>query len=186
MTKQLFMSAMLFTSLSFVACKSADSSSAENVMETTTEVSDVASPVLDAFGLEPVSGANYGAGVKADAEVLNYGDFMAKFAEVDSMATVVSGEVVDVCQNKGCWMTLSAPGEPDGGISVRFKDYGFFMPKTLSGQQVVVEGIAKRTMTSVDDLQHYAKDAGKSDEEIALITEPKEEIEFTATGVRVL
>lgn len=186
MNKQVFLGSLLIAGLGFVGCAGPNSSASDTVTETTTEVSDVASPIKDAFGLEPVSGANYGAGVSADAEPMSYADFMAKFEGTDSLATVVTGEVLEVCQNKGCWMTLSAPGVADAGINVRFKDYGFFMPKTLSGQQVVVEGVAKRTMTSVDDLQHYAKDAGKSADEIAAITEPKEEIEFTATGVRVL
>jgi hypothetical protein len=32
-------------------------------------------------------------------------------------------------------------------------------------------------------LRHFAEDAGKSKEEIALITEPEYRLQFTATGV---
>ena len=72
------------------------------------------------------------------------------------------------------------------GVMIRFKDYKFFMPKDIVGKEVVVDGAAKMTMTSVDDLKHYAEDAKKSKEEIEKITEPKKEIEFIAKGVLVI
>ena len=37
----------------------------------------------------------------------------------------------------------------------------------------------------VEHLKHYAQDAGKSKEEIAKITEPKDELTFIADGVIV-
>ena len=40
--------------------------------------------------------------------------------------------------------------------------------------------------TPVEELRHYAQDARKSKEEIALITEPKEEISLTAKGILVV
>jgi hypothetical protein len=66
---------------------------------------------------------------------------------------------------------------------VKFKDYGFFMPKDIAGREVIMEGTAYREVVSVDELKHLAKDAGKSEEEIAKITEPKEELQFLAHGV---
>jgi hypothetical protein len=50
----------------------------------------------------------------------------------------------------------------------------------------VLDGVAKVTTTSVEELKHYAEDGGKSKEEIEKITEPKKEIEFTAKGVLVV
>ncbi len=38
----------------------------------------------------------------------------------------------------------------------------------------------------LSNLQHYAKDAGKSEEEIKKIKEPKKELQFVAKGVLVL
>ncbi len=96
----------------------------------------------------------------------------------------VKGVVTSVCEKKGCWMKLKqADGE---GIMIRFKDYGFFMPQDIVGKEVVLDGVAKMTVTTVDELKHYAEDAGKSKEEIAKITAAKKEIEFTAKGVLVL
>jgi hypothetical protein len=95
----------------------------------------------------------------------------------------VSGVVESVCQVKGCWMKVKmADGQ---SMRVTFKDYGFFMPKDIAGKTVVFEGTAKTKTTSVDELRHYAEDAGKSKEEIAKITEPKTELTFEANGVLV-
>jgi len=69
---------------------------------------------------------------------------------------------------------------------VRFKDYGFFVPKDISGKDVIVEGKAYSTEVSVEELRHYAEDAGKSKEEIMAITEPEQTYAFLATGVRVI
>jgi hypothetical protein len=95
----------------------------------------------------------------------------------------VSGVVESVCQVKGCWMKVKMS---DGqSMRVTFKDYGFFVPKDLAGKTVVFEGTAKTKTTSVDELRHYAEDAGKSKEEVAKITEPKTELTFEANGVLV-
>ena len=80
---------------------------------------------------------------------------------------------------------------PDDGneaksIFVKFKDYGFFMPLDLAGEKVVMEGVAYKELTSVDELKHYAEDEGLSQEEIDKITQPKEELKFMANGVIVL
>lgn len=96
----------------------------------------------------------------------------------------IKGKVLSVCQKKGCWMKLANTGGDE--IMVKFEDYGFFVPSDIDGKEIVLNGIAKKSVTSVSKLQHYAKDAGKSDEEVAKITEPKEEIVFTASGVLVL
>lgn len=96
----------------------------------------------------------------------------------------ITGTVVGVCAKKGCWMKLKNPGGEE--IMVKFLDYGFFVPQDINGKEIVLEGTAEKTVTPVSKLQHYAGDAGKSKEEIAKITEPKEEIVFTATGVLVL
>jgi hypothetical protein len=100
----------------------------------------------------------------------------------DSIAVKFTSEVKEVCQNKGCWMKMDM-GEEEA--MVRFKDYGFFMPKDIAGQEVIVEGYAFVSETSVEDQRHYAEDAGKTAEEIAAITEPKRTLSFTSSGVLI-
>src|SRR6056297_538555 len=104
-----------------------------------------------------------------------------KMKKTDGMNDVkVRGTVTSVCQAKGCWMTIA---EDDKEMFVKFKDYGFFMPKDIDGREVIMEGTAYREVVSVDELRHLTEDAGKSEEEIAKITEPKEELQFLAHGV---
>ena len=115
-------------------------------------------------------------------EALSYAELLAEMGQLgesDTLETRVHGVVDAVCQAKGCWMTI---GE-EGDMMVRFKDYGFFMPKDISGREVIAEGKAYYQVTSVDELRHYAEDAGESEEAIAAITEPKRELRFLASGV---
>ena len=99
------------------------------------------------------------------------------------MPAKVKGKVVDVCKKKGCWMELD---KGDGStIRVTFKDYGFFVPKDIEGREVIINGKAYVDTISVEDLRHYASDAGKSDEEINAITDPETDVAFEADGVIV-
>lgn len=101
----------------------------------------------------------------------------------DSIDAKMVGTVKEVCQAKGCWMQVDL--EDGNQVMVRFKDYGFFVPKNIAGEQVVINGKAFVSETSVDELRHYAEDAGKPEAEIAAITEPKKTLSFEADGVLV-
>ena len=104
-----------------------------------------------------------------------------KMESTKEMKATVVGNVVEVCQKKGCWMTLQ---NGDGNtMRVTFKDYAFFMPKDISGKKVIISGIASMETTEVDVLRHYAEDGGKSKEEIEKIVDPKHELTFEAKGV---
>jgi len=127
-------------------------------------------------------GQTYGAAVTPDGAVPMSG-LAAVLGSKDSVQVKLVGEAAEVCQAKGCWMTL--PTADGKQMRVRFKDYAFFVPKDLGGHTVVVSGWAHREKTSVADQQHYLRDAGKSEQEIAAITEPKEELNFLADGVLV-
>jgi hypothetical protein len=108
-------------------------------------------------------------------------ELAAKMQGQDSLKVKLSGTIKEVCQKKGCWMTMNIGN--DKNMQVRFKDYAFFVPKDASGKTVVVEGVAFTDTTSVAELQHYAEDGGKTKEEIAKITEPEINISFEASGL---
>ncbi len=184
---QHYLIAVATVALGATACGEAAEATDEAVDNTSELANESVATITDAFNTEPYAGANYGAGVSTSTDVWSFADFMDKMSTRDSIEQlVIQGEVLEVCQKKGCWMTIANEEGKASEVTVRFKDYGFFMPKTLSGHEVAIEGSAKRTLVPVADLRHYAEDAGKSSEEIAAITEPKEELEIIATGVRVL
>ena len=124
----------------------------------------------------------YGAKTTA-AGAIPASSLAAKMKGVDSLAVKVTGIVNSVCQRKGCWLQVDI-GEGQT-MRVRFKDYAFFVPKDISGKTVVLDGYAYNSTTSVDQLRHYAEDAGKSQSEIEKITEPEVNVEFEARSVIV-
>ncbi len=120
---------------------------------------------------------SYGAGVKSKSRMsLAQAVLEKKFNSTVTLTATVS----EVCQVKGCWMILV---DGDTKVRVTFKDYGFFMPKTLAGKTVVVEGVLSEEVLSEKDARHYAEDAGKSKAEIAKIKGDQRELGFEATGV---
>ena len=128
-------------------------------------------------------GTSFGAGITS-AEYMEYSEVLSSLKEKEEVETTLKATVNEVCQAKGCWMTLSDENAPE--MMVKFQDYGFFMPKDISGREVIIQGKAYMEVTPVDELRHYAEDAGKSQEEIMAINEPKEELKFMATGVLLL
>lgn len=128
-------------------------------------------------------GVTYGEAITAKG-ALPVSKLESKMKGAETMNAKVSGKVVEVCIKKGCFMKLETAGGE--AMMVKFKDYGFFVPADLKGKNVVVEGIAKQEVMSVERQKHYAEDAKKSKEEIAKITEPKKQVTFEAKGVVVL
>jgi hypothetical protein len=123
-----------------------------------------------------------------DKEALTINEAKEKFESLkdgDTLNFKFTTKISDVCQKKGCWM--KAPLNENEKVRISFKDYGFFAPKNLAELQsdVVLNGKAFINVISVDQLKHYAEDAGKSEEEIAKITEPKRTLSFEADGILV-
>ncbi|MEP2023817.1 MAG: DUF4920 domain-containing protein [Reichenbachiella sp.] len=103
-------------------------------------------------------------------------------ANSDSVITTLNGTIEKTCAVKGCWMQLQTS---DGNtLRVTFKDYGFFVPKSgVENKKATINGYCVKQLTSVEELRHYAQDAGESEEIIASITEAKTEYSFVASGV---
>ncbi len=109
---------------------------------------------------------------------------IVNLAPQDSVEATLKGTVKEVCKAKGCWMTIDLGNEES--MRVTFKDYGFFVPKDIAGREVIFTGQVKYTETDVATLRHFAKDEGKTEEEVLAITEPEQSYNFVATGVKVL
>ena len=128
-------------------------------------------------------GVTYGEGT-TNTEALSVVDMEKQVQDKGSFTGKITAKVTEVCLEKGCWMKVEkGNGET---IMVRFKDYGFFMPKNIVGQTVVLEGEAKEKEVSVKQQQHLAEDAGKTKAEISKIKEVKKETQFIAKGVLVI
>lgn len=94
----------------------------------------------------------------------------------------VRAKVEDVCRVKGCWVVLT-----DGAHTMRvtFKDYGFFVPKDVIGKTILADGVITETIITEADAQHYAEDAGASEEEIMKIVGDRTELSMVADAVLI-
>lgn len=126
------------------------------------------------------AGADYGAGLTLEVitplnEVVAHPDTYA------DRTLLVKGRIRDVCQRKGCWMVVT---EGDSRMTVRFADYGFFVPKESSGKDAYVEGTVAVTEISEDEARHYEEESAHGDP--SKIQGPQRVVSFTATGVRLV
>ncbi|QEC69044.1 DUF4920 domain-containing protein [Panacibacter ginsenosidivorans] len=129
-------------------------------------------------------GATFGAKTTPeDAITVDQLASVMKSREGKKTEVKLKGTVTSVCESMGCWIKIRSA---DGDMMVKMKDHSFFVPLALNGKEVVVDGIAEAKETSVEELKDYAKDAGKSKEEVDAIKAPKMELTITAKGVLVL
>ncbi|MGN7784638.1 DUF4920 domain-containing protein [Niabella sp. 22666] len=139
------------------------------------------------YAQPPAGPANAGDtyGEKIDAKGITSLTQVSKdLSKKDSVQTKISGKVVASCPKKGCWMEVEL--EDKSKMFVKFKDYAFFVPMDIVGKSIILDGIAFNKTTSVAELQHYAKDAKKSQAEIDAIKEPQKQLRFLADGVLVI
>lgn len=101
----------------------------------------------------------------------------------DSVETIIEGVIDQTCPNAGCWLNMK---KDDGTVQKITTDHVFFVPlEGCEGLKARAKGQAYYYEISVEDQKHYATEEGKSEEEIAAITEPKKVMAFTATGVMI-
>ena len=113
--------------------------------------------------------------------ISNYEEMKSATMESGLSKTKLEGTILQTCPKKGCWMSLATSSDT---LFVRFRDYGFFVPTdSISGKVAVIEGDLFLDTITVEMRKHYAEDAGKSEEEIAAITEPEYDVNFIADGV---
>ena len=125
----------------------------------------------------------FGENIEND-KIMSNKQLILLYDEDSKFNTKFEATVFDVCQMKGCWMRLDLGDNKK--VMVNFKDYGFFVPKDISGKNVVVSGVAFKKIIPVDELKHYASDRGDSDEKIASINKPEIVYSLIANGVKVL
>ncbi len=134
---------------------------------------------------EAASYVKFGDSISADGAISKE-ELLAKYEALkptDTLDVKVLSKIVDVCQKKGCWMNI----ELGSGKSafIKFKDYGFFVPKNAAESEVIIHGKAFVEVTSINDLKEYAKDAGKSKAAIDSIVAPETNYSFMADGVLI-
>ena len=104
----------------------------------------------------------------------------------DETDVAVSGVITEVCQSQGCWIRLKDPSNPAAGdLFIKTKDHAYLVPRNAHGRNAIVHGRCELSEMSVADQKHFAEEAGKSEAEIAKITQPKKMITFHADSIRI-
>ena len=111
----------------------------------------------------------------------NYYSVKNDLLKVNKKHVKIKGKILSSCPMKGCWMKVNVDNDT---LLVRFKDYGFFVPKSgLEGKSTILSGVISIDTLSVAQLKHYAEDAGKTIKEINLIKNPQLTLSVLADGV---
>ena len=99
-------------------------------------------------------------------ETTKVSDIYAKPDAFNGKRVKVTGPVVDVCSEKGCWIAIGSDKEFE---TIRFKvdDGVIVFPMTAKGQNATVEGVVNVTVMSVEE-QIAAAKAGASAEMAAM------------------
>ncbi|HIE72570.1 MAG TPA: DUF4920 domain-containing protein [Planctomycetes bacterium] len=128
---------------------------------------------------------HFGTGITVGETPISLAAALKNADKLTGKTIRVQATITGVCQTKGCWMNLGKPDEKGNPpLFVKFKDYGFFMPKDSSGRTAIVEGTMTLKQETVAETKHYLEDAGKH-EQAQRITEGRKILRFMASGVAI-
>ncbi|MEN9977473.1 MAG: hypothetical protein RLZZ569_98 [Bacteroidota bacterium] len=117
-----------------------------------------------------------------DSKAISTQEMLRQFkAENGDQEFTFEGKITEVCSNAGCWVSIDrGNGET---FMVRFKDHFTIPLNTKIGSTAYLHGLAYMDTVQVEDLKHFAQDAGKSEAEIKKITKPEYSLNFEADGI---
>lgn len=130
---------------------------------------------------------SYGGGVNLDvstpvAKILAAPDsYVGKKVRIE-------GEVVEVCQMKGCWMELQ---EGDGGSALRVKvdDGVMVFPASAKGKMATAEGVVEAIPMNREEyvgwLRHLAEEKGEAFDPAQAGQGPYRILQLRGTGARI-
>lgn len=120
----------------------------------------------------------FGAPLPDAMELKTLAEVLDKPARFTGKQLLVTAQVDQVCQKKGCFFIAS---DGDAMVRVSFKDYGFFVPTDIAGRRVTLAGEFTTRELSAEEAQHYASDLGSP----APVIEAGLIYEIVASAVRV-
>jgi hypothetical protein len=125
---------------------------------------------------------NFGESISTE-DAVPAGQLAGLFAGSDTVEVTLSGDIAASCKHSGCWMEMDIGNKEH--LHVTFQDEKFTIPLDAAGKHAIAQGVAIRQLIPVETLRNYAREDGKSEEEVAMITEPVWSYEMVATGVLI-
>ena len=101
----------------------------------------------------------YGNKIPDTGAVITLKSAIENMSTAQNQLQKISGTVTKVCRKKGCWMILT---DNNNHARITFKNYEFFVPSTTGRVNAIVYGELSETQLSEKLAKHYAKDEGKS------------------------
>ena len=134
--------------------------------------------------------ATYGSPVTGESlKQVELGRVLESPDEYSGRTIEIRGEVVEVCQRRGCWIRMAPTGSNDKqGVFVKFTcpiEGERLIPMTALGQPVRVEGTLIVETISEAERRHYASDAGATSEEIGNIVGSATQIRIASGAAHV-
>ncbi|MBX3185365.1 MAG: DUF4920 domain-containing protein [Labilithrix sp.] len=113
-----------------------------------------------------------------------FAEIVADPAKFNRKEVLTSGTVRANCTKRGCWMEVRPDAERDGaGLTIRFKDYGFFVPLDSRGARVTMQAKVAVTVLTKGQVLELEAEGGtvtnKRPDGSAEVTE------LTAAGVEM-
>ena len=132
-------------------------------------------------GIKTEDGMLYGKENDGTLTVMDIKDLMADPSANDGKTIVVKGNIAEVCQKMGCWMTMT-----EGSNTVRVVTlHEFFLPKDASGKNAVVSGKFIVKEISEEEAKHYNEES-KNPKDAGEIKGVQKGFEIEATGIKIL
>lgn len=111
-------------------------------------------------------------------------DILANPGEFAGKKVLVEGTVVDVCQERGCWIKVSSDKEFES-IRIKVEDGVIVFPMEAKGKSALAEGIVSVKTYSKEDLikqgEMHAKEEGTTFDP-ATVTGPKTVVQIKGEG----
>lgn len=112
---------------------------------------------------------------------------LANPAKYDGKELRITGQIAEICEKKGCWITLADPATKKD-LFVKFtcsEQGGRIVPLEAAGRTAIIEGVVSIAEISEDEARHYAEDKGASKAEIAKIVGPQKQIRVSSPNVQI-
>lgn len=141
-------------------------------------VLSLALPAIPARG-----GTVYGSGVTVD-KATPVSDMISNPGAYIGKTVKVKGQVMDVCQTRGCWMEL-AGDKPGGKLRVKVEDGVIVFPQSARGREAVVQGTVENLPMCPEEAQRFRRiEAGEKGVPFSndMITGREASLAIVATG----
>ena len=107
--------------------------------------------------------ASYGAGLTLK-KVTPISQILAAPDQFVGQKVQVRGLIVDVCESRGCWMSI-AGDQPFQQLRFKVTDGDMVFPLTARGKTAIVEGILQKFVLSREEVierrKHHAEEQGE-------------------------